>query len=79
MSLLRGLLLVMIALSGTGVALTRDPLEQVMAASFMGMLLTVFFTVFHAPDVALSQLVVGALALPLMVVLALSKVRRGGK
>lgn len=79
MSVLRGLLLVMIALAGTGVALTRDPLEQAMAASFMGMLLTVFFAVFHAPDVALSQLVVGALALPLMVVLALSKVRRGDK
>jgi energy-converting hydrogenase B subunit D len=33
------------------------------------------FLVFQAPDVALSQIVVGAVALPLMVVLALAKVR----
>jgi uncharacterized MnhB-related membrane protein len=34
--------------------------------------------VFQAPDVALSQIVVGALALPLMILLALSKVKKQG-
>jgi uncharacterized MnhB-related membrane protein len=34
------------------------------------------FFIFQAPDVALSQIVIGAVALPLMVLLALAKVRR---
>jgi uncharacterized MnhB-related membrane protein len=34
------------------------------------------FFVFQAPDVALSQIVVGAVALPLMILLALAKIRR---
>jgi uncharacterized MnhB-related membrane protein len=38
------------------------------------------FFVYQAPDVALSQIAVGAVALPLMILLALAKVRalRGG-
>jgi energy-converting hydrogenase B subunit D len=34
------------------------------------------FFVFQAPDVALSQIVIGALALPLMILLALARIRR---
>jgi len=34
------------------------------------------FLVYQAPDVALSQITVGAVALPLMILLALAKVRR---
>jgi uncharacterized MnhB-related membrane protein len=39
------------------------------------------FLVFQAPDVALSQITVGAVALPLMIVLALAKVHalEGGR
>jgi energy-converting hydrogenase B subunit D len=57
------------------VALARDPLRQAMVASVYGLTLGVLFFVFQAPDVALSQTVVGAVALPLMVLLALAKVR----
>ena len=64
------------AVAGTAVALTRDPLRQAMVASLYGLVLGVLFFVFSAPDVALSQTVVGAVALPLMVLLALAKVRR---
>ena len=39
-------------------------------------LLGVAFLVLQAPDVALSQITVGAVALPLMILLALAKVRR---
>jgi energy-converting hydrogenase B subunit D len=59
------------------VALARDPLRQAMVASVYGLTLGVLFFVFQAPDVALSQTVVGAVALPLMVLLALAKVREG--
>ena len=46
-----------------------------MVASLYGLVLGILFFVFEAPDVALSQTVVGAVALPLMVLLALAKVR----
>jgi uncharacterized MnhB-related membrane protein len=50
-----------------------------MAAGYLGLLLTVLFVVFHAPDVALSQAVVGVVAFPLMVVLTVAKIRRSRK
>jgi len=66
---------VLVAAVATSVALTRDPLRQAMVASVYGLVLGILFFVFQAPDVALSQTVVGAVALPLMVLLALAKVR----
>jgi energy-converting hydrogenase B subunit D len=65
----------LVAAGGTAVVLTRDPLDQAIVASFYGLVLGTMFLVFQAPDVALSQIAVGAVALPLMIVLALAKVR----
>jgi energy-converting hydrogenase B subunit D len=65
----------LVAAGGTAVVLTRDPLDQAIVASFYGLILGIMFLVFQAPDVALSQITVGAVALPLMIVLALAKVR----
>jgi len=76
---LLAVVLVLVALAGTAVALTRDPLDQAIVASFFGLLLGLAFLVLQAPDVALSQIAVGAVALPLMILLALAKVRRGGR
>ena len=79
MTVLGGLVLVLVALGGTAVVLTRDPLNQAIMASFFGLLLGMAFLVLQAPDVALSQITVGAVALPLMILLALAKVRRGDR
>lgn len=70
----------LVAAAGTAVVLTRDPLNQAIVASFYGLVLGIMFFVYQAPDVALSQITVGAVALPLMILLALAKVRalRGG-
>ena len=57
--------------------LARDPLRQAMVASIYGLVLGILFFLFQAPDVALSQTVVGAVALPMMILLALAKVRGG--
>ncbi len=57
--------------------LARDPLRQAMVASIYGLVLGILFFVLQAPDVALSQTVVGAVALPMMILLALAKVRGG--
>jgi energy-converting hydrogenase B subunit D len=76
LTFMQALMLIFIAAAGTGVVITREPLRQAIAISFYGLLLSVMFFLFQAPDVALSQLVVGAVALPLMMVLALARVRR---
>ena len=68
--------LVVVALSGTGVALTREPPRQALASSVFGLSLAILFLAFQAPDVALSQIVVGAVALPAMIILALRKIAR---
>ena len=65
------------ALCATCVVLARDPLRQAMITSIYGLVLGILFFVFQAPDVALSQTAVGAVALPLMILLALARVRGG--
>jgi uncharacterized MnhB-related membrane protein len=44
--------------------------------SVYGLLLAILFLVFQAPDVTLSALTVGAVALPILLLLTLAKVRR---
>ena len=68
--------LIFIAVGATVVAITRDPLAQALVVSFYGLLLAILFFVFQAPDVSLSQIVIGAVALPLMILLALTKIKK---
>ena len=77
MTVLQATILILVAGGGTAVVATRDPLRQAMVASFFGILLAILFLVLQAPDVALSEIVVGAVAVPLMVLLSLAKVRGG--
>ena len=73
------LLFLLVALAGMQVVRTRDPLAQAIAVSFYGLVLSLLFFLHQAPDVALSQIAVGAVALPLMILLALAKIRRAGQ
>lgn len=68
-------LLLLLAVSGAAVVTTRDTTEQVITLSFYGLLTALVFFFYQAPDVALSQITVGAVALPLMVMLAISRMR----
>ena len=74
--LLQIFVLALVGTAGTFVVLTRDPTSQAISISFYGLLLALMFFLFQAPDVALSQIVIGAVALPLLILLALAKVRR---
>jgi uncharacterized MnhB-related membrane protein len=67
--------LALVALGGAAVVLQRDPTRQAVLAGLFGLALAVLFLVFQAPDVALSALVVGAFALPAMILFALERVR----
>ncbi len=73
---LQAVLLVLMGVVGTTVVLARDPLRQAIVNSVYGLIGVLLFVVFQAPDVALSELVVGTVAMPLVLLVAILKVRR---
>jgi energy-converting hydrogenase B subunit D len=68
--------LLLVAAGGTAVVLVREPLRQAVILSFYGILLGVLFFAFQAPDVALSQIAVGSVGVPLMLLITIAKVRK---
>ena len=79
MDVLQVTALVLVAAGATLVVRTRDRVRLVLVLSAYGMLLAILFFAFQAPDVALSELTVGAIALPLILLLAIAKVRKPAK
>lgn len=75
MDVLQVVLLVLVAAGAAGVVAVRAPARQVVALSAYGLLLALLFFSFQAPDVTLSELTVGAVALPILLLLTLAKVR----
>ncbi len=69
-------LLVLVAAGATAVVLIRAPVRQVLMLSIYGVLLAVLFLAFQAPDVTLSELTIGAVVLPVVILLTLAKVRK---
>lgn len=67
--------LLLVVIGGTLVVFIRDEASQPIVVSLFGLILALMFFVFQAPDVALSQIVVGAVGLPLMLLLAIAKLR----
>lgn len=76
MTALQLVALAAVAATGTVTVLVRDPSRQVVVAGFFGLALAILFFVLGAPDVALSQIVVSAVAVPVMALLALARFRR---
>ena len=76
MQALQVTVLILVAAGATAVVLIRRLVHQVLVLSVYGVLLGVLFLVFQAPDVALSALTVGAIALPIILLLTLAKVRK---
>jgi energy-converting hydrogenase B subunit D len=64
-----------VAIGGGAVVAAPDPLRQTLVLSVFGIALTMMFFVFQAPDVALSEIVVSTVGLPVMILLALRKIR----
>jgi energy-converting hydrogenase B subunit D len=73
---LQALLLLLMGFVGTTVVLARDPLRQAIVNSVYGLVAVLLFVVFQAPDVALSELVVSTVAMPLVLLVAILKARR---
>jgi energy-converting hydrogenase B subunit D len=72
---LQVVVLLLVAAAGLSVVLLREVRRQVIANGLYGLLLVVLFMVFQAPDVALSMLVVGSIAYPLVLLIAIARVR----
>lgn len=75
MSVLQIAALAAVAIGGGAVVIAGEPLRQTLVLGVYGLCLTGLFFVFQAPDVALSEIVVSTVGLPVMVLLALRKVR----
>ncbi|MEW2619023.1 hydrogenase subunit MbhD domain-containing protein [Streptomyces sp. NPDC048106] len=71
--------LLLVAAGATAAVSQRDPARQALVLSVLGVLLAVLFTVLQAPDVGLSQLAVGAVLTPLLIMLSVRKIRRRGR
>ena len=55
--------------------LTREPLRQAAVTGIFGLALAALFVAVQAPDVALSMMVVGGIVVPVLVLLAMAKIR----
>jgi energy-converting hydrogenase B subunit D len=66
----------LVTVTATVAALTPEPVRQALVLAMLGTALTLLFTVLQAPDVALSQLGVGAAVTPLLIMLTVRRVRR---
>jgi uncharacterized MnhB-related membrane protein len=76
MDALQVTLLLLVAAGATAVVLVRERVRQVLVLSVYGLLLALLFLVFQAPDVTLSELTVGSVLLPAVILLTLAKVRK---
>ena len=72
---LQAVALALVAIAAPAVVLSRDPLKMIVVNGLYGLSLVLLFVIFGAPDVALSMLVVGTVAYPLVVLVAIARVR----
>lgn len=68
--------IVLVGAAGLAVVLQPDPLRQAIINGLFTLLLVVLFVIFQAPDVALSMLVVGSVAYPIVLLTAIARVRQ---
>jgi energy-converting hydrogenase B subunit D len=76
MDALQVTLLLLVAAGATAVVLVRARVRQVLVLSVYGLLIALLFLAFQAPDVTLSELTVGSVLLPAVILLTLAKVRK---
>ena len=74
MTALQAVALLVVVVTGTSIVFVGDALRQALVLSLYGLALTLLFFVFQAPDVALSELVVGGVGMPVIILAALRKI-----
>jgi energy-converting hydrogenase B subunit D len=73
----QGIALGLTAIVATAVVLARDPKRQVFLYMIYGLVLTFLFAALQAPDVALSELAVGSIAIPFAILATLVRIEHG--
>lgn len=76
MTVLQIIALILVAAGGGAVVFSAEALRQTMVLGIYGISLTFLFFTFQAPDVALSELVVTSVGLPLIILAGLRKIRQ---
>ena len=76
MNVLEIVALLVVAAAGAAVVLARDPAKQAIVIAFDGIALSILFVVLEAPEVALSQLAVGAVIVPLLYLATIARTMR---
>lgn len=76
---LQAIALVLTGAIATVVVLAREPKRQVFCFMLYGLVLTLLFAVLQAPDVALSELAVGSVAIPFAILATLVRIEHGKK
>jgi uncharacterized MnhB-related membrane protein len=74
-SALQAVTFVLVALIATAIVLTREPVRQAIIVGLYGLVLAILYLELQAPDVSLSQIVVSTVGLPIMILLAVAKIR----
>jgi energy-converting hydrogenase B subunit D len=77
MAAVQGVALVLVAVAATVVVLVRDPKRQIFLYMIYGLIMTIVLAVLQAPDVALSELAVGSVAIPFAVLATLVRIEHG--
>ncbi len=76
MTVVQVVALVLVAVAAPAVVLTPEPLRQAIVLGVYGCALTLLFFAFQAPDVALSEIVVSGVGMPVIVLVALRKINQ---
>lgn len=77
MTVLQTIALALAAVLATVVVLVRDPKRQIFPYMLYGLVLTIVFALLQAPDVALSEMAVGSVAVPFAVLATLVRIEHG--
>ena len=75
MNALLAVLLTVVGAVGGLTVMIREPVRQAIMAGVLGMSLAALFFALQAPDVALSEIAVGGAGIPIMLLLAIAKIR----
>ena len=75
MTVFQAAALILTALGGFAVVTCREPPKQAIMLSLYGLVLGSLFVAFQAPDVGLSEIAVGAVVIPAILMLTLAKLR----
>jgi uncharacterized MnhB-related membrane protein len=75
----QAVVLIAVAIAGGLVVFVPDAVRATLVLGIYGLCLAFLFFALQAPDVALSEIVVATVAIPLMILLALAKIREHEK